>query len=71
MDKESADMFRRAGLSHITAISGYNITLILTLFLTLLFFVPFRWRWVILSPLLILFVLFTGAEPPAVRAGVL
>jgi competence protein ComEC len=63
--------FRRTGLSHILAISGSNITLVVTLLTSMLFFLPIRWR---LPPVLVgivLFVLFVGPGASVVRAAIM
>lgn len=63
--------FRRSGLTHIVAVSGYNVTIILTLCSSFLFWVPIKKR---LLPLAIgagLFALFVGAGAPVVRAAIM
>jgi competence protein ComEC len=63
--------FRTAGLTHILAVSGSNVTMLLTLLCTLLFFLPLRWR---VGPLLFGVVAFTflvGADAPVVRASIM
>lgn len=62
---------RTSGLTHIVAISGSNVAIVLTLMETLLFWVPRRWRlWPLVSGVA-LFVLFTGASASVVRAGIM
>lgn len=70
---EAAEDFSKAGLSHLVAVSGYNITIIATVLLN--FFVFFRIKrqksfWLVVF-LLALFVLFTGASPSVTRAAVM
>lgn len=63
--------FRTTGLSHITAISGYNITVILALLSSLLFWVPVKRR---LVPLVIgigCFTIFVGGSSSVVRAAIM
>jgi competence protein ComEC len=62
--------FRRTGLSHIVAISGSNITIILSLMGSMLFFLPLRWRFVPLAVGIIVFTLFVGASASVIRAAV-
>lgn len=68
-----SDRFRsdlsRTGLSHITAVSGLH----LVFFVEFLFLLPGgrRWKSVLALPLLVLFVLFTGASPSVARAAVM
>lgn len=66
-----SDAFRDTGLTHIVAISGSNITIILMLLQHALFFVPLKWRLVPSWVAITLFVLFVGASASAVRAGVM
>lgn len=67
------DDFQAAGVSHIVALSGYNITIVgrsitdALLFLTVPFVVSF---W-IATAAIILFVLLTGAAASVVRAGIM
>lgn len=63
--------FRRTGLSHILAISGFNITLILTLMESSLCFVPKRWRILPSGIGITVFVLFVGPSASVVRAAVM
>lgn len=65
------EALRTSGLTHITAVSGSNVAIVLALFDSLLFWVPRRWR---IGPLcigLFLFVLFTGASASVIRAGIM
>ena len=66
-----SDALRKAGLSHIVAISGYNVTMILSLASSMLFWLPKRRRVVPLMVGTTAFVLFVGAEAPVVRAGIM
>lgn len=63
--------FRRTGLTHILAISGYNITIILALAGSALFFLPFRRRLPFAVIAVTAFVLFVGAGSPVVRAAIM
>lgn len=63
--------FRTAGLSHIVAISGFNITIILTFLSSLLFFLPLKRRFWPLAIGITLFVIFVGASASVVRAGIM
>lgn len=67
------DAFARVGLSHIVAISGYNIALIAQGFVILGIAVGFWRRQALLFAALgiILFVLLVGAPASAVRAGIM
>lgn len=71
MDKETTDDFRIAGLSHIVALSGYNITVVAGAIASLLSFLP---KMIGLSGGIIgiiLFVIMSGSTSTAVRAGIM
>ena len=61
--------FNRVGLTHILAISGYNITLIIQLLALSLKTVPRTLRFTITILFLLLFVLLTGFSASVVRAA--
>lgn len=63
--------FNRTGLSHIIAISGQNITIVITCIGLLLFFVPLRYRIVPLLLAVVSFVLIVGAGASVTRAAVM
>lgn len=73
LPKELVEDFKVAGVSHIVALSGYNITIVgrslttVLLVLTVPFAVSF---WIALAAI-ILFVLLTGAAASVVRAGIM
>lgn len=64
-----ADALRTVGISHITAISGSNITIILSFLGGLLFWLPLKWRTLPLALAVIGFVVAVGASASAVRAA--
>jgi competence protein ComEC len=71
MDENSANIFRIAGLSHIVALSGYNITIVAESIISFLSFLP---RTIAFSGGVIgilLFVIMTGASSTAIRASVM
>lgn len=63
--------FQITGLTHIIAISGYNITIILTIIAGALFWVPVKWRIIPSVLLIVAFTLFVGASAAVVRAAVM
>ena len=72
-DDELKDNFSRAGITHIVAVSGYNITIIVWILMSFLIFAGFYRQqafWICLS-LIFLFVIFTGSSASAVRAGLM
>ncbi len=62
---------RTSGLTHITAVSGSNVAIVLTLLESLLFWVPRRLRLLPLVGGIALFGLFTGASASVVRACIM
>jgi len=65
--------FKQVGLTHIVAISGYNISIITSVFLITLsrFGLRRRTSFYIVVSGVIIFVLFTGASASVVRAGIM
>ncbi|NOS66853.1 MAG: ComEC/Rec2 family competence protein [Candidatus Peribacteraceae bacterium] len=63
--------FKNTGLTHIVAISGFNITLLITVMGTLLFWLPLKWRFWPSVILIAGFTLLTGASASAVRAAMM
>ncbi|MFA6227518.1 MAG: ComEC/Rec2 family competence protein [Candidatus Paceibacterota bacterium] len=71
MSKSVSDIFRIAGLSHIVALSGYNITVVSEAIMNTLSFLPrsFAFSGGVLG--ILLFVIMSGASSTAVRASVM
>lgn len=65
------DDFRMAGITHIIAISGYNVTIILTLLSGFLFWIPLKKRFPFLIAAIILFAIFVGGSASVVRASIM
>lgn len=63
--------FKQTGLTHIVAISGFNITIIIAIISGCLFFLPLKWRFIPSVIAIILFTLFVGASASVVRASVM
>jgi len=63
--------FTTTGLTHIIAISGYNITIVITVIMGFLFWLPFKWRLIPAMIAIISFTLFTGASASVVRAAIM
>ena len=63
--------FNITGLTHIIAISGYNITIIVVFFAWLFAGLPRKAGFVITIGAIILFTLFVGASPSVVRASIM
>ena len=67
------DLFARTGVTHIVAISGYNITIVATILITVCIhlLIPRQKAFWLVSLGIVLFVLFAGASASVVRAGVM
>jgi len=73
IDAPTAEDFRRAGLSHLLAVSGQNVTLLALLAMPVLaaLGVPLRERLVWVLALIAIYVPLAGAGPTIQRAGVM
>jgi competence protein ComEC len=65
------DDFRRSGVTHLVAISGSNIALLVSTVSVLLFWLPRRWRLFPAAVLIVGFTLLVGAGASVVRAAVM
>ena len=63
--------FNATGLTHIIAISGYNITIIMGIIASCLFFLPLRRRFIPTTIVIVLFTILVGAEASVVRAAIM
>ncbi len=73
IDAATSEDFRRAGLSHLLAVSGQNVTLLALLAMPLLaaLGIPLRERLVWVLGLIVVYVPLAGAGPSILRAGVM
>jgi competence protein ComEC len=73
VDAITVEDFRRAGLSHLLAVSGQNVALLALLAMPLLaaFGLPLRVRLVWVLGAIVVYVPLAGASPSIVRAGVM
>jgi len=73
IDEKTEEDFRRAGLSHLLAVSGQNVTLLALLAMPLLagLGIPLRERLVWVLALIAVYVPIAGAGPSIQRAGVM
>jgi competence protein ComEC len=73
IDGRTEEDFRRAGLSHLLAVSGQNVTLLALLAMPLLgaFGIPLRERLLWMLALIAIYVPVAGAGPSIQRAGVM
>lgn len=60
--------FKKAGLSHIVVLSGYNLMLVFALFFGIAQFITLRWAPLLAFTATALFVVLSGAEPASLRA---
>ncbi len=63
--------FNITGLTHIIAISGYNITIVISVITSFLFWLPLKWRFAPAVIAIIAFTLFVGASAAVVRAAIM
>lgn len=71
IDQNILENFKTTGLTHILAVSGFNITIIIN-FVVILMAGLNKWlRMLMISLLIFLFVIFTGGSASVVRAGVM
>ncbi|MBU2524679.1 ComEC family competence protein [Patescibacteria group bacterium] len=68
---EMSENFKKLGLTHILAISGYNITLIVNIINQALSFMARKPRFWLTIIGLVCFTIFVGAEPPVMRACIM
>lgn len=71
MSEELTADFQAVGLTHIVAVSGYNISLVIACIFALFSFLPLKRRVILSIVMVALFVLFVGASAAAVRAGIM
>jgi len=65
------DDFQKTGLTHIIAISGYNITLLIIFIAGALKFLRRKWQVLISVLVIVVFTLFVGASAAVVRAAIM
>lgn len=68
---ELMEKFNITGLTHIIAISGYNITIIIVFVMWILKSLPRRISFIVAIVAIVLFTLFVGASPAVVRASIM
>ena len=69
--KHLMDDFNTTGLTHIIAISGYNITIVIAVISGFLFWLPLKIRFYPAVIAIIAFTLFVGASAAVVRASIM
>lgn len=68
---EITDQFRRVGLMHIVVLSGYNVSIVILLFMRLFGFLPKALRALLATLSIVAFALLVGAGPTVVRASIM
>ncbi|OGV57399.1 MAG: hypothetical protein A2X49_01230 [Lentisphaerae bacterium GWF2_52_8] len=68
LDFETRQAFVRSGTVHVLTVSGFHVGLLAAIFLWMLRPLPFRARYLILPIIVLIYVLTTGMQPPAMRA---
>ena len=73
MDSSLKEMFSKSGLSHIVAVSGSHVNAFLSVIMVMFFFLAPKGRVsrAIYIAFVFVFVIMTGAEPSAVRSGIM
>lgn len=71
LGKEITEQFNKTGVSHIVALSGYNITMVVMIFGYVFSALPFTLGLSLSAIAIILFVLMTGLSASAVRAVIM
>lgn len=71
MSKEIRDTVIRSGLSHITAISGYNITLLITVLMALFSGLKKRFSILLTGIFLLFFIMLVEPSASVLRAGIM
>lgn len=71
MSQKVSDAFKVVGLTHIVAISGYNISLIIVMVFSLFSFVTLRLRVVFSTIFIVFFIFLVGPSAAVVRAGLM
>lgn len=71
MPQELLTNFRHTGLTHIIAISGFNITILIIFINHLFSFIPFKVRFFLTSSVIIVFTILVGASTAVIRAAIM
>lgn len=70
LEAHDRDAFLRAGTAHVLSVSGLHVGVIAGMCMALLSWCGARTRFTLVAMFIMAFVVFTGANPPAVRAGI-
>ncbi|MDD2516169.1 MAG: ComEC/Rec2 family competence protein [Candidatus Gracilibacteria bacterium] len=70
MDKQLSDNFSKTGLTHIIAVSGFNITIVIAFCAYLFLFLPSIVRKILITVVIVIFVGIVGEQAPVIRASI-
>ncbi len=71
LTKEESSLYKKAGISHIVALSGFNISIIIVFLFAIFFFLPFWLRMMVSLSILTLYLLMVGVSGSLLRATVM
>jgi competence protein ComEC len=71
LTKEGNQMYRQAGISHIVALSGFNITIIIAFLSVILYFLPFWLRFLVSISAISLYLAMVGVSGSLLRATIM
>jgi ComEC/Rec2-related protein len=72
LDRQMQQSYSVTGVAHIVSVSGFHISLIAAILYIPLGFIPLQWlRLVVFIISLTLFIVISGASPPALRSGIM
>lgn len=71
LDYESLKAYAASGTAHMFSVSGSHVGMILGILILILGTAPSWWRIALVTVAITLYVIICGAEPPAVRAGLM
>jgi competence protein ComEC len=71
MPKTLGDNFNNSGLTHLIAVSGFNITILVIFFGYFIKYFPPYIRFILISIVITLFTILVGFNPPVIRAAIM
>ncbi len=71
MSRDIIEDVRATGLTHVIAVSGYNVTIVLNLVVAMFAWLPRRWKFLPEALFLFLFLLLVGMSASALRAAIM
>lgn len=71
ISSEQRKAYAASGTAHMFSVSGAHVAIVASMFVFVLGMAPRLWKVFLLISAIALFVIVTGAQPPAIRAGVM